>query len=250
MKAIDMAKDPAFLFYYQDFLVGTEFMTNEEVGVYIRILAHQADKGHLTEKQVLSICRGYAFTDTLKSKFIKDTIGNYYNVRLDEEMQKRRNFSESRRNNALGKKAYAEHMEDENENRNENIIEYKDGFVIPEKLDTPEFIESFNEFIKYRKKIKKPLSDMSAKKQIKKLSEFSVNDAIKMIDQTIANGWQGIFEVKDGSNRQGNQSGFKQINPLSPVGRATFQHGKEDVERFRQLEEELGAIVQSKKDSE
>ena len=28
-------KDPAVLFYFQDFLVGTEFMTDEEVGQYI-----------------------------------------------------------------------------------------------------------------------------------------------------------------------------------------------------------------------
>ena len=42
-------KDPAVLFYFQDFLVGTEFMTDDEVGKYIRILCHQADKGALTD---------------------------------------------------------------------------------------------------------------------------------------------------------------------------------------------------------
>ena len=45
-------KDPAFLLYYTDFLVGTAFMTNEEVGMYIRILCNIADKGSLTEYQM------------------------------------------------------------------------------------------------------------------------------------------------------------------------------------------------------
>jgi len=31
-------KDPAVLFYFQDFLVGTEFMSDEEVGKYIFVL--------------------------------------------------------------------------------------------------------------------------------------------------------------------------------------------------------------------
>jgi len=52
-------KDPAVLFYFQDFLVGTEFMTDEEVGKYIRILCHQADKGPLTEYQVKKICKNH-----------------------------------------------------------------------------------------------------------------------------------------------------------------------------------------------
>ena len=50
-------KDPAVLFYFQDFLVGTEFMTDEEVSKYIRILCHQADKGALSESQLKRICR-------------------------------------------------------------------------------------------------------------------------------------------------------------------------------------------------
>ena len=118
-----MAKDPAFLFYYQDFLVGTEFMTNEEVGIYIRILCHLADKGKLSKEHMLSICRGYAFTKNIQNKFQVDSDGFYFNERLRLEVEKRRNYAESRRNNAKHDKAYAEHMEDEN--INENVITNK-----------------------------------------------------------------------------------------------------------------------------
>ena len=46
-----MAKDPAFLFYPSDFLTGTMFMTDEQVGKYIRLLCAQHQKGHLCEKR-------------------------------------------------------------------------------------------------------------------------------------------------------------------------------------------------------
>jgi len=51
-----MAKDPAILFYYQDFIVGTTFMTNAETGAYIRTLCHLADKGTITDVQIAMIC--------------------------------------------------------------------------------------------------------------------------------------------------------------------------------------------------
>ena len=123
-------KDPAFLFYYQDFLIGTEFMTAEEVGLYIRILCHLADKETLKEEHMLSICKGYVFTKPLQEKFLIDENGFFYNKRLRFEVEKRRQYTESRRKNAS--KAYAKHME--NENGNENIdIDKKGKRIVKEK---------------------------------------------------------------------------------------------------------------------
>ena len=42
-----MSKAPAFQFYAADFLVGTSSMTCAEVGIYIRLLCHQWDRGGL-----------------------------------------------------------------------------------------------------------------------------------------------------------------------------------------------------------
>src|SRR6185437_9562737 len=52
-----MAKDPAFLFYSNDFDSGTKFLTDEQVGKYLRLLMSQHQHGHLTEKQMLFICK-------------------------------------------------------------------------------------------------------------------------------------------------------------------------------------------------
>jgi hypothetical protein len=123
-----MSKDPAVLFYTSDFLSGTFTMDNEQVGKYIRLLCLQHQKGKLTEKDMLSICKAY--DNEIWDKF-KVEDGLYYNDRMYNETIRRQKFSESRRNNAKSPKkestseAYAEHMETETENRtitiNENI---------------------------------------------------------------------------------------------------------------------------------
>ena len=128
-----MAKDPAFLFYSNDFLTGTYTMTDEQVGKYIRLLCLQHQKGELTEKDMLKICKTY--DEDIFSKFVKEN-DFYYNVRLREVADKRKAYSESRKKNRESKpkdkdmidisKTYVSHMEIENENVNNKIKESKD----------------------------------------------------------------------------------------------------------------------------
>jgi hypothetical protein len=126
-----MAKDPAFLFYSSDFLNGVADLTMEERGQFITLLCLQHQKGTLTDKTI-RLSLGSVSVDVL-SKFTKDKNGNFYNDRLSEEIEKRIQFTESRRNN--GSKGgrpknntkpigLAKHnlMEDVNENENEDII--------------------------------------------------------------------------------------------------------------------------------
>ena len=115
-------KDPAVLFYFQDFLVGTEFMTDDEVGKYIRILCHQADKGVLTKSQTQRICGG-VIPEAIMEKLTVDDSGNMYQERMRFEREKRMKYSESRSKNRTVKSdnicnSYDIHMENENENIN------------------------------------------------------------------------------------------------------------------------------------
>lgn len=153
-------KDPAFLFYSSDFLTGTMLMTNEDVGKYIRLLCLQHQKGHLKEKEMLSICEEY--NEDIFNKFEKDNEGNYYNKRLEYEANKRRAYSESRRNNRKKKEiyeedmknicnSYEEHMGNENININTNDIETRDnrkrgskGKREEEKIHFAEFVSMTN----------------------------------------------------------------------------------------------------------
>jgi hypothetical protein len=92
-------KDPAFLFYPQDFLVGTMIMSDEQVGKYIRLLCLQHAKGgKLTEKDILKITGSH--DDEIMEKFVKYEDG-YANKRLLEEMQKRVDYSQKRKENIM-----------------------------------------------------------------------------------------------------------------------------------------------------
>lgn len=132
-----MAKDPAFLFYTNDFLSGTQFFTDEQVGKYLRLLMAQHQHGHLSEKQVLFICK--TFDSDIMEKFIKDDAGFYFNSKLEKLINERISFSESRRNNRLGKtkkqvkkksKTSDSHKEDEIEDENKEQNKLKG---VPEK---------------------------------------------------------------------------------------------------------------------
>lgn len=141
-----MGKDPAFMLYSQDFLVGVSDLTMEERGQYITLLCTEHQKGRLSKK-LINLTVGNASEDVL-SKFDVDDNGLYYNERLEEEIDKRSKYAESRSaNGSKGgrprkettekpqenhmvnickpyakayEKAYENHSE--NENINENII--------------------------------------------------------------------------------------------------------------------------------
>jgi uncharacterized protein YdaU (DUF1376 family) len=130
-----MAKDPAFLFYPGDWLGGTMGMTLEEKGAYFELLMLQFNRGHLTEHMIVHMVGQH--WDNIKDKFLKDEKGNFYNLRLEEEKEKRKNYTQSRRNNNSGKNQYSKkiinkkehsqvHMSSHMENVNENINNNKD----------------------------------------------------------------------------------------------------------------------------
>jgi len=94
-----MAKDPAVLWYYQDYLQGTEEMSWAEQGAYARLLNKQADKGHLSAEMIAGILKkdGPKLWPKIKHKFLLDENGNFYNERMEFEVQKRKAYSGKQR---------------------------------------------------------------------------------------------------------------------------------------------------------
>ena len=82
----------------------------------------------------------------------------------------------------------------------ENIIKEKERKIddvineLPERLHEP-----LKEFVKMRKAIKKPVTthglDLLVDK-LRKLSDGSANRAVLIVNKSIANSWQGFFELK------------------------------------------------------
>src|SRR5690348_8216453 len=96
-----MAKDPAFLFYSGDFLVGTALFSDAEIGQYVRLLCFMHQSGHISKEDMFNICPNISFK--VLAKFKQDSDGLYFNERLEKEIEKRKNYSESRRKNRLKK---------------------------------------------------------------------------------------------------------------------------------------------------
>jgi len=125
-----MAKDPAFLFYPNDYIGGTMGMTFEEKGAYMELLMMQFNRGHMTTHMIGQTVG--QLWDKIQVKFTQDSEGLWYNERLEEEQIKRKKFTESRRKNVYGNNKYSNkskkqsghmtsHMENENINENKDI---------------------------------------------------------------------------------------------------------------------------------
>jgi len=223
-----MTKDPAFLFYSNDFDSGTKFFSHEQVGMYVRLLIAQHQHGHLTEKQVAIIVSGEPDNEVMK-KFSIDEEGKYFHPKLDEVVLKRKKHktkqieninkrwnipnryqTDTKPNTKTIPLENENEIENENENENENERENEDEnedvkkkseIILP--FDTEAFQAWWKTWLEYRKEIKKPYkSPKSAQCALKLLSGFDSITACKMIEQSIANGWQGLFEIKNNGNKQ------------------------------------------------
>lgn len=187
-------KDPAFLFYSSDFLTGTMFMSDAQLGKYIKLLCVQHQRGHLTEKDMLNICKRY--DKDIFSKFVKDNDGNYYNIRLQKEIDKRKNYSKSRSENRKSKitfenicYSYVKHMENENINRI-NVIEY----INKNKLNN--IIELLIEYFNYRKSIRIPNNQSIIDELILFLKPYSKKEQEQIIKKAIKNGYREFYPPK------------------------------------------------------
>jgi len=92
-----MAKDPAVLFYTSDFLSSTITMTMEQKGKYITLLCIQHQQTYLTDEDLDVILSDK--DKKIRDKFIKQTDGTYVNIKLKSESERRKAYTESRRNN-------------------------------------------------------------------------------------------------------------------------------------------------------
>lgn len=104
---------PSVLFYAADYLVGVIGMTWEEQGRYMYLLCLQQQKGHIDIDAVMPDC-----PPSVRDKFVQDDDGLFYNKRMQDEMEKRYKYVESRRRNlsksvdkSVDKSKTSSHME-------------------------------------------------------------------------------------------------------------------------------------------
>jgi uncharacterized protein YdaU (DUF1376 family) len=209
-----MSKDPAILFYTSDFLSGTAFFTDEQRGQYIKLLCEQHQNGHIPEEHMINICKSY--DSPVLKKFVKDTQGSFFNERMEKEILKRQTYSESRRNNRIGKpkddfaptydnthvetydKDMSLHMENGNDNSNSSLGSIEEYWEKWKNYKKAEFGFEF----------KGPDSESTSKTELLNLCENSIEEAIDIIDYSIAQGYKGFVKRKDKKNgKPGKQTG-------------------------------------------
>ena len=96
-------------------------------------------------------------------------------------------------------KANVSRIEEDKEEDKELDIKKKDKrktvyYPTDELLD-----KTFSDYVAMRKQLKKPMSDRAVDLAMKKLNDLSGGDndtAIKIIEQSIMNSWQGLFPLK------------------------------------------------------
>lgn len=67
---------------------------------------------------------------------------------------------------------------------------------LPQCLHTAAFETAWHEWQRYRAEAKKPLTPSTVRKQLRVLERMGHDGAIASIEQSIANGWQGLFEPR------------------------------------------------------
>jgi uncharacterized protein YdaU (DUF1376 family) len=170
-----MAKNPAFPFYAQDFLVDVSEWSAEEVGVYVRLLATQWINGSInSEPERLIISGGPEVLKawpTVCTKFKKGDDGRLRNNKL-EEIREEKNFFLKKQSENGKKGAEARWRNDADANSAPNAEPINDtnsesvAFIIEEEKEEekekgkengkarkkpegefPEAVEAYNKFI-------------------------------------------------------------------------------------------------------
>lgn len=177
----------------------------EGYGIYWAIIETLRDssdfKLNLSSKKSLSL--SLAIEEEKLEKFIKDCIDKYklFEIKADKFFSNRlltQMKSRVQLQSKMSANAKQKHLKDsaiatirrKREEEKEKEKENKRCLVFSEA-----FFDKFEEWIKYRFEIKKPLTETMIEGQLKMLSKQS--NPILIIEKSIMNGWQGLFEDKN-----------------------------------------------------
>jgi uncharacterized protein YdaU (DUF1376 family) len=211
-------KDPAFLWYPNDYIGGTMGMTFEQKGAYIELLMAQFNIGHMTSHMVGQILgqNNENLWKILQNKFKIDDNGCYFNERLEVEQNKRKMYSDSRKNNLSGKNQYSKKQPQKQPKKQLGHMTYHMEIVneiINRDVSLKDFKETFLCWMDYKKDRKESYkSESSIMAALNKLIDLSGNNPViakKIVNQSMANNWAGLFELP---KQQKNKNGITELD--------------------------------------
>ncbi len=167
------------------FLLGNELM-EVKAGSFVTSISKLCKKWGWSNTKVVK------FLDVLEAeKMIKRksdtkktviTIENYSVYQESKTKKRRKNDAETMQKHT-----------NNNDNNENNIIYNAD----------PQLNATIKEFIKFRRGMKKPMTDHAIELLINKLNKLSSNtsEQIEILNQSMLNGWQGIFPLKESGKK-------------------------------------------------
>jgi hypothetical protein len=216
-----MAKDPAFLFYPNDWMGGTMTMTRHHKGCYIDLLVAQFNSGPLSLEEIKNLLgQDQAAWTVLSRKFSVDSTGKYFNERLETEKAKRVEYSNKQKERIakrwnkdgiqLGNTAVLPKIENENEIVNKDFIKNKKANKIPEEIIYPfhseGFMQAWDKWLRFKKEqfnfTYKFIGLQGCLDDIKKLSGGDELTAIELINNAISKGYKGIYPINNYSKSE------------------------------------------------
>lgn len=81
---------------------------------------------------------------------------------------------------------------------------------VPKSLCTPEFMSAWDDFVEMRRRIKRKLNPISARRMLAKLERWGLKKAILAVNRSADNGWQGVFDPDE--NRKHHSSATAQVD--------------------------------------
>jgi hypothetical protein len=232
-------KDPAILWYWNDWGGGTRTLSRFLKGCYMDLLEAQFNSGPLSLEEVKTVLgNDFAAWGTLSKKFKKTEEGLFFNERMEAEKAKRKEFSNKQKERVLkrwnksgndsGNTTVLPLLESENENTNEiSEREVKEGKRKPTRkkakvqyeliypFSSIEFMNAWDTWKLYKQEqhkftYKSIISEQSALKDLAEMSKNNEDAAIYLINYAIKKGWKGIYEtniITDGNKRQKSGNG-------------------------------------------
>lgn len=205
-----MSSMPYVKFYSESFLTGVSGLTNEECGMYIRLLCLQHQTGHLDERTICLACAIKSISEIpyVMKKFEQDEDGLYFNSRMEIEIRKAEKYVESRiengKNGGRPKKKDAEnnpsknHMDTikepyaepyENHTDTYRALDISSSILDSSNMELRESNEGTNVIIPILTKTEKELRDEQKKNRKKKADSVSekekdeIRDFIPFVDE-------------------------------------------------------------------
>jgi hypothetical protein len=126
--------------------------------------------------------------------------------------------------------------------------------VVSEPIVLPDWLpnEVWEEFKQHRKQLKKPMSELAQKKSIKQLEKMRSDgqDIVEVIEASIANGWQGLFNIKSQGESHGKDSKYIGKNGRFDATQYLLDSIREDEERKLRESQEDNRLFENSLPSE